>query len=86
VGDEIYVDTALHLHHGRDDVRGGRARVVRVHEGYHGVKGVFVEVAEHPGDLYPWDVLGPTQEKLKEEFGDQRARPDPDLQPEFNDD
>ncbi len=86
VGDEIYVDTALHLHHGRDNVRGGRARVVAVNHGYHGLKGVLVEVAEHPGDLYNWELLGPRQRDLEREFGDQRARPDPDLRPEFNED
>ncbi len=86
VGDEIYVDTALFVHHGRDDVRGGRARLVAVHECYHGLKGIFVEVDEHPGDLYNWDVLGRQQDKLRSEFGDQRAHPDPDLRPEFNED
>lgn len=86
VGDEIYVDTALHIHRGRDDVLGGRARVVAVQRGYHGLEGTLVEVAEHPGDLYNWDVLALKQAELAREFGEQRARPKPDLRPEFNDD
>jgi hypothetical protein len=86
VGDEIYVDTALHIHRGRDDVLGGRARVVAVHHGYHGLKGTLVEVAEHPGDLYNWELLSLKQSELAREFGDNRARPNPDLRPEFNDD
>lgn len=85
VGDEIYVDTALFLHRGRDDVVGGRARVTKVHNGYHGMEGIFVEVAEQPGDLLNWEDVGTRQAELAHEFGDRRARPDPDLRPEFND-
>ena len=77
---------ALHVHHGRDDVLGGRARVVVVHRGYQGMDGIWVEVAEHPGDLYNWEELGPRQAALRREFGQQRARPIPDLRPEFNED
>ena len=86
IGDEIYVDTALHVHRGRDDVLGGRAQVVAVHHGYRGMDGIWVEVAEHPGDLHNWEDLGPRQAALRREFGQQRARPIPDLRPEFNED
>jgi len=86
IGEEIYVDTALHVHRGRDDVLGGRARVVAVHHGYRGMDGIWVEVAEHPGDLHNWEELGPRQAALRREFGQQRARPIPDVRPEFNED
>jgi hypothetical protein len=85
-GDLICVETSRFIHHGRDDVLGGRARVVAVRDGYHGMTGTFVEVAEHPGDLYNWELLGPQQTELGWKFGEQAARPDPDLRPQFNED
>ncbi|MBV8369494.1 MAG: signal peptidase II [Candidatus Eremiobacteraeota bacterium] len=86
-GDEIYVDTSLYLSHGVDDVRGGRATVVRVETETLGGRPVpFVAVAEHPGSLYNWEHLAEKQTELAARFGEARARPDPDMRPQFNDD
>lgn len=85
VGDEIYVPTSLHMSHGRDDVEGGLAKVTSVKPGISGGKTVsFVTVAEHPGVSYNWEFLAPEQEKLKKDFGEGRAHPDPDHREEFN--
>ena len=86
-GDEIYVETYLHLSHGIDDVRGGRATVTRVQIDTVGGRNVpFVEVAEDPGSLYNWEHLAEKQTDLAAQFGARRARPDPDARPQFNDD
>jgi hypothetical protein len=85
VGDRIYVETWAYLSHGRDDVIGGLATVIRVdREQPSGEERVFVEVAEHPGCSYNWEYLSARQEELKQRFGDQVAHPDPDWRAEFN--
>lgn len=77
VGDIIYIDTALHLSHGIDDIIGGKALVVRVDT--HGVS-----VAIDPETTYNWVVLSKEQDRLRIEFGDQWAHRRPDYRPEFN--
>ena len=86
IGDDIYVDSELYLSHGRDDFRGGLAKVVEVKPDISGGKRcTFVRVAEEPDTWHNWTTyLEPMQEKLRKEFGTSRARPDPDWRPEFN--
>jgi hypothetical protein len=82
-GDVIYVDSDLYVWHGADDFRGGKATVSAVQT--QGTS-VVVEVAENPGTMYTWALLGPRQAELQARFGDSWAHPDPDLRPEYNDD
>lgn len=85
VGDVIYVPTDLYLSHGVDDFHGGKAQVVEVREEISaGLKQPFVRVRENPDALYNWIYLSRQQEELKKKFGDQKAHPDPDYRPEFN--
>ena len=85
VDDDIYVQTALHLSRGRDDVVGGLARVTSVSGGMSGGEAVhFITVKEISGGFNWEHYLALEQENLKKEFGKQRAYPDPDLSPEFN--
>lgn len=81
VGDELYVPTKLYLSRGCDDVLGGRAKVCKV-EIKLSITWVYVE--EHPGHGYNWEFLQADQEKLRLEYGDQRARPNPDNDPSAN--
>jgi hypothetical protein len=84
-GDVVYVDTDLHLSHGADDFRGGKATVVAVTSGRSkGESAAFIEVAQNPGCLYNWELLAAKQGALAAEFGDAWAHPKPDLRPEFN--
>lgn len=85
VGDDIYVPSALHLSHGRDDVVGGLARVKSVSRQMSGGEQVhFVSVKEISGGFNWEQDLALIQDKLKKEFGKNRAYPDPDDRPEFN--
>jgi hypothetical protein len=85
VGDVVYVPTDLCLSHGADDFHGGKSQVVEVRmETSAGLKEPFIRVRENPGVLYSWAHLSRQQEELKKKFGDQKAHPDPDYRPEFN--
>lgn len=85
VGDDIYVPSALHLSRGRDDVVGGLARVKSVSRHMSGGEQVhFISVNEIPCDFNWEQHLALMQAELKREFGKNRAYPDPDDNPEFN--
>ena len=80
VGDDIYVRTALYIDRGYHDVMGGLARVTEVSTGISAGKEVpFVQVFEHPRHSYNWEYLVTQQDKLREEFDERRAYPDPDM-------
>jgi hypothetical protein len=87
VGDKIYVEGAIYLHHGADDFRGGLCTVVAVESHFEKDEEVSsVEIEEDPGTWYTWTgYLEQNQEKWKKEYGEQKAGPKPDLRPEFND-
>lgn len=78
VGDQIYVPTAIYIDRGRDDVRGGLATISDVRMAY---RNVFVSVYELPGRSINYEFLLSCQDKLRAEFGSERARPDPDYGP-----
>lgn len=68
-----------------DDVVGGRAQVIDVTEKAVGDnKVISVKTLQHPGRSYNWRYLAGEQERLKEEFGESLAYPDPDYRLEFN--
>jgi hypothetical protein len=84
-GDVIYVDTELYLSHGRDDFRGGLAEVIESSPDISAGKPTpFVRVAQEPSTWHNWRDLAAIQKKLREEFGQSWAHPDPDDRPEFN--
>lgn len=88
VGDTIYVPSAWYLSHGKDDFAGGKATVTKVDASRYtdrdGEPIVYIRIKERPGTEYNWKTLEPQQEKLKVEYGDQVAHPDPDDSPESN--
>lgn len=85
IGNDIYVETILHLSHGRDDVFGGMAKVTLVeteiinNELIH-----FISVDAIPGRFNWEQYLAPMQGALRKKFGQNRAHPDPDDRPQFN--
>ena len=85
IGDEIYVPTALHLSRGRDDVVGGLATVTKISKSMSGGEQVhFISVKEIPGGFNWEQSLALKQDELKDRFGNNRAYPDPDNDPNFN--
>ena len=88
IGDKIYIPSALHMYRGRDDVRGGLATIseVKISRSLpkNHMNSIFIKVEEVPTTSYNWNILMTKQDGLKEMFGDQVARPDPDDRPEFN--
>ena len=80
VGDKIYIPSRCFISHGEDDVMGGLATITKVVEHTNvGQICQFVEVAEVLGTSYNWTLyLKDIQEKLKTQFGDKSAYPDPD--------
>jgi hypothetical protein len=81
VGQWIYIPSSLYLSHGLDDIAGGRARILKVKFEY---GKYWVEVEQDPGTQYSWPSLLEEQPKLREQYGDEIAHPDPDSRPEFN--
>lgn len=80
-GDEVYVPSAWYISRGRDDVCGGRATVERVEERY---STTWIYVREVPGRGYNWEILGPEQERLRQEYAGQVAQRCPDDDPSAN--
>lgn len=78
VGDKIYIRGAMFISHGEDDYCGGIATVSKVSDDG------FVSVLEVPNWSFGWISLEKDQEKLKKQYGDQKAHPDPDYSPESN--
>ena len=81
VGDKIYIPSAWYISHGSDDMVGGLATISAIEERENvGVLCQFVQIKEFPGKSYNWTLyLKYIQDKLKAEFGDNAAYPDPDI-------
>lgn len=88
VGDKIYIPSAGYVYRGQDDVQGGLATIEKVEVSdtlpAHHINSIFIKVEEIPTSRYNYRLLMKEQMKLKKEFGDQVAGPDPDNRPEFN--
>ena len=81
IGDSIYVPTNWYLDYGKDDFLGGVATVsVVVEEDGK----TYIGIQERPDWLYHLDFLLKNQDIYRANFGDRKARPDPDLDPESN--
>lgn len=82
MGDIIYVPSSIHISRGSDDTVGGKATIDMINIDKSLPKGnvnrIFVGVKEIPGVSYNYSMLLEEQEKLKKQFGDKSAYPDPD--------
>ena len=80
VGDDVYIPSAFYIDRGQDDRVGGLAEVTSIKPSMSAGKMVpFITVKEIPGVTFNWQMLSQEQEKLKAQFGNSRAYPDPDL-------
>jgi hypothetical protein len=85
VGDDIYIQGAMYMGHGKDDFAGGLCKISEIRMGVSaGERVPFVEVEERPGYQYNYLTLLDKQDKMRETYGTQRGHADPDLRPEFN--
>jgi hypothetical protein len=82
IGDKIYIRGAMYVYRGKDDRIGGIATISKIQEESNNY---FIEVEEIPGVRFNYKHLQEEQQELKEQYGDQKARPDPDDRPQFND-
>jgi len=82
VGDIVYIQGACYTSHGADDIAGGKATIQAVVKEY---GKTYITLKEVPSRRYCWEWLEELQEYLKEQYGQEWARPDPDLDPESND-
>ncbi len=87
-GQEIYVPGACYVYRGEDDFAGGKAIINKIKHNDFLSKDHFnyteVGIKERSGVMYNWNALLEQQDKLKEEYKDQIAHPDPDYSEEFN--
>ena len=82
IGEKIYIPTSLFVYRGEDDIIGGISTIKSI-ENKHNC--IMVEVNENKGTFYNYKVLLEEQEELKKEFGNKKAKKQPDNRPEFND-
>jgi len=84
--ESIYVPSKLYVGHGRDDKIGGLAQIIRIRDDEkETINSIMIEVLEHRGTFYNWQILLERQDELKAKFGNTRAYPDPDYHPSVND-
>jgi hypothetical protein len=86
-GDQIYVESIFYLHHAADNFHGGLCTVINTRTHMEAGREITaVEVEEDPNNWMRWEgYLEPNQEKWKQEYGERRARFQPDYSPELND-
>lgn len=83
IGDKIYIPSACYISRGEDDVKGGLATIDFIKESSHLPEGhinyLMIGVKEIKGVSYNYKLLMEKQDKLKEHFGLELTKPDPDI-------
>jgi len=81
VGSEIYVESRLHISRGSDDYSGGLATITSAHYGMSGGKMEWFIDVNNGEQSYNYAMLTEkgVQERLKKQFGKEKAHPDPDI-------
>ena|SRR3989344_965869 len=76
VGDRFYIDTKRFISHGCDNIDGGWAKVLTAKRKPGGVE---ITLEGFPGwRFHPGTAGGGDQAKLRKEFGNVKAKPNPD--------
>jgi len=82
-GDKIYVGTKMSISNGENDVKGGLATISSIIDNPNLPNGHYnktsVTVEELPGHSYNVNNLIENQEKWAKLYGDDIAKPDPDI-------
>lgn len=78
-GSKIYIPTEMYIDRGRDDILGGLATIIGYAENRFSRSGdVWVKVKEVPNQ-FSLQFLLENQTLWEKEYGNQQARPDPDV-------
>ena len=83
VGDDIYVTSAMHISRGSADRVGGLAKIKKFEKSPNNKNIIWVHVEEIPGVGFNYKSLLGEQARLKQQFGTNRAYPDPDIDTPF---
>lgn len=90
LGEWVYIPSKFHVYRGRDDIRGGLAKIVKINYDGNLPKNhwnyIMVVFEGFSGSEYNWNSLLEKQDELRERFGEAEAFADPDDRPEYNDD
>jgi len=83
IGDKIYIPSAFYISRGEDDVKGGLATISIIKESDFLAKDhynyLMIGVRGFEGTLYNYRHLMEKQDKLREQFGEELAAHDPDI-------
>lgn len=89
IGDLIFIPSSFYISHGADDIMGGEAEISEIllsdslpenHFNY-----IFIKLKGFSKTTsWNYKSLMNEQIELKEEYGSQKAKPDPDLHPDSN--
>lgn len=79
VGDLIYIQTAMYIDHGEDDILGGLATVTKVTREDRVNGGTWAVAVKEVPNVYYWNCLAHQQTKLASEFKNSYAKRDPDI-------
>ena len=89
IGQEIYVPSAYYVYRGEDDFDGGLAIINKIDISKNlpidHINSIMVGINGRPSVMYNYKSLMKEQDELKEEFGTNHSKSNPDLRPEFND-
>jgi hypothetical protein len=88
IDNKIYVPSSYYVYRGEDDFHGGIATINKIEYNENlpdnHMNKIMIGIKENPRTMYNYKSLMESQDKLKKEFGDTKAFPDPDDRPEFN--
>lgn len=84
IGDKIYIPTQLHISRGEDDIAGGLAEIDRIEISKHlpenHYNGIMVGFKGfNKAHSWNYNYLLENQDEWSKEYGNQIAKPDPDI-------
>lgn len=89
IGEKIYVPSSYYVYRGEDDFDGGIATISKVDISktlpLNHINSIMIGIEERKSTMYNYKSLIDEQDELKIQFGNQIAKPNPDLTPDFND-
>ena len=84
IGQKVYLDSHYYISHGSDDIDGGVAvicAIQKIPKNSIPNNRYYVKLKGFPNTEYPYSTFmdAEEQERLRKEFGKQKAKPNPDI-------